>query len=157
MPVHLIMNKLNYTNMKKLLVLVLLAVCSFATYSQSCAQSCDKKSCGPEGTKKEEAAVITSMRTELQTVVAKMSKSSFAFDSQFREMTIEKGTNDDESLLYLSQAATSIRYEFLTKLESSKLVASLKEYRPSAAANKQQMVSSLKKEIQMLAAQAEKL
>ncbi|HZB14928.1 MAG TPA: hypothetical protein VE467_17935 [Chryseolinea sp.] len=143
--------------MKKLIVLILLAVCSFATYSQSCAQSCDKKSCGPEGTKKEEAAVISTMRSDLQTVIAKMSKSSFSFDNQLKEMTIEKGTSDDESLLYISQAATSIRYELLNKIEPSKLLASLKDYRPSASSTKQQMVANLKKEIHLLAAQAEKL
>jgi hypothetical protein len=148
-------NKLS--NMKTLLVLILLAVCSIATYSQSCAPACDKKSCGPEGTKKEEAAVISTMRNDLQAVITRMSKSSFAFDNQLKEMTIEKGASDDESLLFLSQAATSIRYELLNKIESSKLVASLKEYKPSASMTKQQMVANLKKEIQLLAIQAEKL
>lgn len=143
--------------MKKLTVLILFALCSFAAYSQSCAQSCNKKSCGPEGTKKEEAAVISTMRSDLQTVITKMSKSSFAFDNQLKEMTIEKGASDEESLLYISQAATSIRYELLNKVESSKLVASLKEYKPSASSTKKQMVANLKKEIQLLAAQAEKL
>jgi hypothetical protein len=143
--------------MKKLIVLLLLAGCSFATYSQSCAQSCDKKSCGPEGTKKEEAAVISTMRSDLQTVITKMSKSSFSFDNQLKEMTIEKGTSDDESLLYISQAATSIRYELLNKIEPSKLLASLKSYKPSASSTKQQMVANIKKEIHLLAAQAEKL
>ncbi|HZI25162.1 MAG TPA: hypothetical protein VFD46_08805 [Chryseolinea sp.] len=143
--------------MKKLIVLILLAVCFFATYSQSCAQSCDKKSCGPEGTKKEEAAIISTMRSDLQTVITKMSKSSFSFDNQLKEMTIQKGTSDDESLLYISQAATSIRYELLNKIEPSKLLASLKDYKPSASSTKQQMVANLKKEIHVLAAQAEKL
>jgi hypothetical protein len=143
--------------MKTLIVLILLAVCSFATYSQSCAQSCDKKSCGPEGTKKEEAAVISTMRSDLQTVITKMSKSSFSFDNQLKGMTIEKGTSDDESLLYISQAATSIRYELLNKVQPSKLLASLKDYKPSASSTKQQMVANLKKEIHLLAVQAEQL
>src|SRR5215207_6394717 len=104
--------------MKKLIVLILLAVCSFATYSQSCTPGCcDKKSCERECTKKEEAAVISTMRSELQTVITKMSNSSFAFDSQMKEMTIEKGASDDESLLFLSQAATSVRNELLSKIE----------------------------------------
>jgi hypothetical protein len=143
--------------MKKLIVFILVAVSSFVSYSQSYAQTCDKKSCGPEGTKKEEAAVISTMRTDLQTVIAKISKSSLAFDSQLKEMTIEKGASDDESLLFISQIATSIRYELLSKVESSKLVASLKDYKPSVSSNKQQMVANLKKEIQLLATQAEKL
>jgi hypothetical protein len=143
--------------MKKLIVLVLLVVCHFAIYSQSCAQSCDKKSCGPEGTKKEEAAVISSMRSDLQTVITKMSRSSFSFDNQLKEMTIEKGASDDESLLYISQAATSIRYELISKIEPSKILASLKDYKPSASSTKQQMVANLKKEIHLLTAQAEKL
>lgn len=143
--------------MKKLIVLILVAVTSFASYSQSCAQSCDKKSCGPEGTKKEEAAVITTMRSDLQTVITKISKSSLAVDNQLKDMTIEKGASDDESLLFLSQIATSIRYEFLNKVESSKLVASLKDFKPSPSSTKQQMVANLKKEIQLLATQAEKL
>ena len=78
-------------------------------------------------------------------------------DNQLKEMTIQKGTSDDESLLYISQAATSIRYELLNKIEPSKLLASLKDYKPSASSTKQQMVANLKKEIHVLAAQAEKL
>ena len=143
--------------MKKLIVLIVLMVSCYLTYSQSCAQTCDKKSCGPEGTKKAEAAVITTMRSDLQTVIAKMSKSSLAFDSQLKDMTIEKGASDDESLLFIAQAAASIRHELLNKMESSKLVASMKEYKPSPSSNKQQMVASLKKEIQLLSTQADKL
>lgn len=143
--------------MKKLIVLIVVAVTSFTSYSQSCTQSCDKKSCGPEGTKKEEAAIITTMRTDLQTVITKVSKSSLPIDNQLKDMTIEKGGSDDESLLFISQAAASIRYELLNKLESSKLVASLKNFKPSASSNKQQMVANLKKEIQLLAMQAENL
>jgi hypothetical protein len=139
--------------MKKLIALIVLAVSSYTMY----AQSCDKKSCGPEGTKKEEAAVITTMRDELQSVISKMSKSPVGFDSQLKAMTIEKGASDDESLLFISQVAASIRYELLNKIEASKLVASLKEYKPSVTATKQQMVANLKKEIGLLAAQAEKL
>jgi hypothetical protein len=142
--------------MKKLIALIVLAVSSYAMHAQSCcAKTCDKTSCGPEGTKKEEAAAITTMRNDLQTVIAKVSKSSLAIDRQLKNMTIEKGTSDDESLLYISQAATSIRNELLNKIESSKLVASLKEYNPSASSTKQQVVANLKKEIQLLAAQAE--
>ena len=143
--------------MKKLLVFTVLLVSSYLAPAQACAQTCEKKSCGPEGTKKEEAAVITTMRTDLQTVIAKISKSSLAVDPQIKEMEIEKGASDDESLLFISQAVTSIRYELLSKIEPSKLVASLKEYKPSASSTKQQMVANLKKEIQLLASQAERL
>ena len=139
-------------------MLVILSIAFYASYAQSCSQTCDKKSsCGPEGTKKEEAAAISTMRTDLQLVITKMSKSPVAFDNQLKDITIGKGASDDESLLYISQVATSIRYEFLNKIESSKLVASLKDYKPSASSTKQQMVANLKKEIQLLAAQAERL
>jgi hypothetical protein len=148
----------NPSGMKKLFTLFLVTSVAILSWGQTCPPSaCDKTSCGPDGTKKTEAAVISTMRNDLQTVITKMSTSSFAFDNQLKEMTIEKGASDDESLLYISQAATSVRYELLSKIESSKLVASLKEYTPSAAATKQQMVANLKKEIQLLAAQAEKL
>jgi hypothetical protein len=143
--------------MKKLLILAILTMSAFVTSAQSCAQTCDKKSCGPEGTKKEEAAVITTMRSDLQAVITKMSNSSWAFDKQVKEMSIEKGMSDDESLLYISQAATSIRYELLSKVDPFKVVASLKDFKPSASSTKQQMVANLKKEIQLLAVQAEKL
>ena len=143
--------------MKKLLILAILTMSAYVTSAQSCAQTCDKKSCGPEGTKKEEAAVITTMRSDLQTVITKMSHSPWAFDRQVKEMSIEKGASDDESLLYISQAATSIRYELLSKVEPSKVVASLKDFKPSASSTKQQMVANLKKEIQLLTVQAEKL
>ena len=143
--------------MKKLLILIVIAFAPYFIAAQSCAQSCDKKACGPEGTKKEEAAVIKTMRADLQTVVTKMAKSDLAFDTQLKDMTIEKGANDDESLLFLSHAATTIRYELLNKLERSQLVPSLKEFKPGAASSKQQMVANLKREIQVLTSQAEKL
>ena len=143
--------------MKKLLILAILTMSAYVTSAQSCPQTCDKKSCGPEGTKKEEAAVITTMRSDLQTVITKMSHSSWAFDRQVKEMSIEKGASDDESLLYISQAATSIRYELLSKVEPSKVVASLKDFKPPSSSTKQQMVANLKKEIQLLAVQADKL
>lgn len=80
-----------------------------------------------------------------------------AFDKQLKEMSIEKGASDDESLFYISQAATSVRYELLSKIESSNQVASLKDFKPSPSSTKQQMVANLKKEIQLLATQADKL
>src|SRR6476469_9767598 len=125
------------TNMKKMIALLIISASTSPLLAQSCAQSCDKKSCGPEGTKKEEAAVITAMRSDLQTVITKISKSSLAVDNQLKDMTIEKGTSDDESLLFLSQVAASIRFEFLNKVESAKLVAPLKEFRPSPSSTKQ--------------------
>jgi hypothetical protein len=143
--------------MKKLLVLAILTMSAYVASGQSCAQTCEKKSCGPEGTKRDEAAVITTMRNDLQTVITKMSKSHVAFDKHVKELSIEKGASDDESLFYISQAATSIRYELLSKIELSNQVASLKDFKPSPAFTKQQIVANLKKEIQMLATQADKL
>lgn len=155
--------------MKKLIVLIILAVSSYATYAQSCTPSCpspcpptckpgcDKKLCVAEEAKTEEAAEITTMRNDLQTVITKISRSSLAIDNQLKYLTIAKGTSDDESLLFISQAAASVRYELLRKMESSKVVASLKDYKPSASSTTQQMATNLEKEIQLLAAQAEKL
>ena len=143
--------------MKKLFILIFITGTSMIAWGQSCAQTCDKKACGPEGTKKEEAAVITTLRSDLQMVINKMSKSSVSFDKQVAEMKIAKGNTDDESLLFISQAMTTIRYELLDKIESSKLLTSLREYKPANFSTKQQMVSALKKEIQLLVNQAEKL
>jgi hypothetical protein len=97
------------------------------------------------------------MRSDLQTVINKMSQSTLAFDKHVSDLKISKGSSDDESLLFISQAVNSVRYEFLSKVESSKLIASLKQYQPSNFSTKQQMVSALKKEIQTLTTQAEKL
>ena len=144
--------------MKKLFVLILFTLVLQFAWAQSCdPKSCEKKSCGPEGTKKEEAAVITTMRTDVETVLAKMSQSKVSFDRQVAEMKIEKGQSDDESLLYISQAVTTIRYELMAKLETSKQIGALKNYKPASSASKQQMVASLKKEIQVLTSQAENL
>jgi hypothetical protein len=143
--------------MKKFFIVLVIVGSPALLAAQSCApQSCDKTACGPEGTKKKEAAVITSMRNELQVVIAKMLKSPHAFDRSVAEMKIEQGTNDDESLLFLSQAASTIRFELVSKL-SPDLITSLKDFKPSGATTKQQMVSALKKEINILASQAEKL
>jgi hypothetical protein len=147
--------------MKKLFILILIAGMPSFSNGQSCdkslSSSCSKTSCGPEGTKKAEAAVIGSMRTDLQGVVTRMSKSSLSFSKEVSEMEIEKGTSDDESLLFISQAVNAIRFELMNKIDPSKLIASLKEYQPARFSTKQQMVSALKKEIQMLTSQAEKL
>lgn len=143
--------------MKNVFILIILATLSHTAFPQSCSPSCTKQSCGPDGTKKEEAAVITRMRTDLQTVISKLSQSSMPFDKALKHMKIEKGTSDDESLLYLAQAAASIRYELIHKIESSRLIASLKDFKPSGFSTKQQMVANLRKEIQLLADQAEKL
>jgi hypothetical protein len=86
-----------------------------------------------------------------------MSKSSVPFDKQIVEMKIEKGGTDDESLLFISQAATNLRYHFLSQIETSKLVNSLRNYKPENFSSKQQIVAALKKEIQILNSQAEKL
>ena len=72
-------------------------------------------------------------------------------------MKIAKGSTDDESLLFISQAVTSIRYELTSKVETSKQIASIQKYEPSVVSNKQQMVASLQKEIEILANQADKL
>lgn len=147
--------------MKKLCILILIAGIPLFSNGQSCdkaaSQSCSKTSCGPEGTKKEEAAIIGLMRSDLQDVVTKMARSSLSFDKQVSEMKIEKGSTDDESLLYISQAVNAIRFELLNRIEKSKLIASLKDYQPSRFSTKQQMVTALKKEIEMLTSQAEKL
>jgi hypothetical protein len=163
--------------MRKFIILITLAVSTYATYAQSCTKSCtpscaepctktcnerctktcDKQVCEKERSKTAEAALISSMRSDLQTVIEKASKSSVAFDSQLKEATIEEGTNDEESLLYISRVAASIRSEFLNKVESTKLMASLKDYTPSPYSTKQQMVANLKQEIQLLATQAENL
>ena len=154
--------------MKKLIALIILAVSGYVTHAQSCTPSCpspcppackpacDKKLCGAEGSAKEEAA-ITAMRGDLQALITKVAKSSLATDAQLKDMTIAKGASDDESLLLISQAAATVRYELLRKMESSDLVASLKDYRPSESSTKQQRVANLKEEIQLLTAQVEKL
>jgi hypothetical protein len=139
--------------MKRLLFLIAIVIApEFAG-----AQSCDKTSCGPAGTKKDEAAAITTMRADLQTVISRMSKSSVAFDKAVSEMEVEKGATDDESLLFISQAATTVRHELLNKVEPSKMVTALKEFKPAPAVSKQQMVSNLKSEIDILNTQAGKL
>jgi hypothetical protein len=143
--------------MKKLFAIIAISAMPLFLAAQSCAQPCDKTACGPAGTKKEEAAVITTLRSDLQTVVSKMSQSSVSFDKGISELKVTRGSTDDESLLFISQAATSIRYELLSKLDASKLIVSLKDYKPGNFSTKQQMMAGLKKEIQLLVNQAERL
>ena len=143
--------------MRNLFILILFSLPLQFSWAQSCPPSCDKTSCGPEGTKKAEAAVITTMRTEVQTVLTKMSQSKIAFDKHVANMKLEKGETDDESLLFLSQAVTAIRYELTSRLDASKQLLALKQFKPASSATKQQMVAALRKEIQVLASQAESL
>jgi hypothetical protein len=152
------MRKPTLYHMKKLFMLLTFVGVSFLSFAQTGDKpACDKTSCGPEGTKTAEAKSITTLRSDLETVITKMAKSTVPFDKNVSSMKITKGSTDDECLLYISQAATSVRHELVSKLEPSKLIPSLKKYEPIIASNKQQMMASLKKEIEVLADQADKL
>jgi hypothetical protein len=158
--------------MNKLFILITLFAVSYVSYAQeakstctksacdkSCCDkpSCCKSSCGSDGTKKADASVITIMRNDLETVIAKMSTSSISFNKEIAELKIEKGTCDDECLLNISKAASTVRYELLNKVEPSRLTASLKNFKPGNFSNKRKMVSGLKKEIELLTTQVAKL
>jgi hypothetical protein len=141
--------------MKKLIMLVVLAVAAYASYAQTCNPLCCKKTCEADKAKKETASIST-MRSDLQTVITKMSRSSMAFDKQLTDLTVKNCVCDEEGLRYLSTVATSIRREFVQKVDPSKLVASLKEH-GRASLPEQQTLAGLKKEIQLLSAQADLL
>jgi hypothetical protein len=141
--------------MKKLFILLIFIGMAFLSLAQS--ESCAKSSCGPEGTKKNEAAAITTMRDDLQTVITKLAKSGISIDKEVSQMQITKGTSDDESLLFISQAALTVRHELINKVDPSRLITSLREYKPGNFSTKQQMFLGLKKEIEILATQAEAL
>lgn len=155
--------------MKRLLVLIVTVCSSLYSVAQSndkspccdpscCVKpSCDKTSCGPAGTKTAEARTITNLREELETVISKMAMSSTAFDRNIAAMKVAKGSTDDESLLLISQAVAAVRNEMVNKVDRSKLVASLMTYEPAVPSTKQQLVASLKKEIESLTSQVEKL
>ena len=151
--VILIINIKTIKHMKKLMILL----SAMALTCSSFGQSCDKKSCGPEDTKKGEAAAVTSLRSDLQTALNKMSRSSVAFDPAVLEMEIAQGGNDDESLLYISHAAAVVREELITKVEPAKVLSDLKEYKSRPGSTKQQMMAGLKTEVRLLVNQTERL
>ncbi|RAW02100.1 hypothetical protein DQQ10_05985 [Pseudochryseolinea flava] len=96
------------------------------------------------------------MRKDLQSVIDKASKSSIAFNTKLKQMTITQGKNDEESLLHMSKVASSIREEFVTTLNAEKLVSSLKDFKPTSS-TPQELLASLKQEIHLLATQADRL
>jgi hypothetical protein len=141
--------------MKKLIMFIILAMAAYASSAQSCDPGCCKKTCEPDGAKKETAS-ISKLRSDLQTVITKMSKSSLAFDKRVTDLTVKNCVCDEAGLCYLSKIVTSIRHELVEKIEPSKLVVSLKEC-DHASQPEQQTLASLKKEVQLLTAQADLL
>lgn len=141
--------------MKKMLILLAILLVSGIGYSQSAAQKpgCDKTACGPEGTKKGEAVAITTLRSDLQKVMTSLAQSGLGFNAELVEATISKGTSDDESLLFISQYATAIRLEMIEKLKPSTVMPEMKSYHPTMASSKQQLMTALKQEVQLLANQ----
>jgi hypothetical protein len=125
--------------------------------AQEKKQGCNPSSCGPGDTKTGEAKVITSMRSDLQSVIDKMAKSDKGFSQNVTGLQIESGANDDESLLFIYQSASLVRTELITKLQADQVLPVLKETSIQPSANKQQLVASLQKEIKLLVTQADKL
>jgi hypothetical protein len=116
---------------------------------------CNPSSCGPGDTKTAEAKVITSMRSDLQSVIDKMAKSGKGFSQEVTNLQIEAGATDDESLLLIYQSAAFIKTELAAKLRTDELLP--RETTTKPAANKQQLVASLQKEIKALITQVDKL
>jgi hypothetical protein len=118
---------------------------------------CNPSSCGPSGTKTEEAKAITDMRQDLQVVISKLAKSGTTINEQIIATQISQGSTDDESLLYIYQTAFSLHTELIAKVNAAKLLPELKSNTLQPSSNKQQLVANLKKEIKLLADQVEKL
>lgn len=149
--------------MKKLFVLVALSAVSYLTQAQTPAcdpsackdkPACEKPACCEKScSAKSGSASINAMRSDLQTVIAKMSKSSVSFNDEVVSMEIA----DEACIVKLCKAASTVRNELVTKVDPSKLNASLKNYKPGKSSNERKMASGLKKEIELLTAQVEML
>ena len=130
---------------------IIVAVSAYASHAQSCVPGCCKKTCEAAKT---ETASVSSLRSDLQTVITKMSQSSWGFDKQVTDLTLKNCVCDAEGLRYLSTVATTVRRAFVEKIEPSKLVASLKD---QASPSSHETLAGLQKEIQLLTAQADLL
>ena len=135
----------------------LLGLHTATAIAQEKKEGCNPSSCGPGDTKKGEAKAITSMRSDLQSVIDKMAKSDKGFSHQVTTLQIEAGATDDESLLFIYQSASFVRTELTTKLPTDQLLPVLKETPTKPSTNKQQLVASLQKEIKALTTQVDKL
>lgn len=137
--------------------LTLAFFCTVTATAQEKKAGCSPSACGPGDTKKGEAKVITSMRSDLQAVIDKMAKTSNGFSEDVTGLRIESGANDDESLLFIYQSASIVKNELASKLQADQLLQALKEPSIQPSANKQQLVASLQKEIMLLTSQVDKL
>lgn len=145
--------------MKTKISIIALSLVFLGAVSASAQSSCSTsaQACGPSGTKTEEAKVITSMRSDLQTVIGKLAKSNTGLSTQITNVEISQGTNDDESLLFIYQTAFAVHAELVANTDPGKLIPELKKQNLQPSSNKRQLVASLKKEIKLLEDQAEKL
>lgn len=140
---------------KRFLIFSFFVLLTVAAFGQSESKaSCNPQSCGPGGTKTEEAKVIKKMRSDLGVAISKLTKFG-ALNEQMANMEISIGANDDESLLFIYQSVVSIHSELVRKFPSDKLLPELKNHVLQPSSNKQQLVASVKKEIKLLNDQAE--
>lgn len=141
------------TRLKPIIVAAILVLGIANSISAQSKPGCDPKSCGPDNTKVAEARVITDLRAKLQASIVALGKSSLSFSPELVKFTIPKGTSDDESLLFITQAAAKVKAELLARVPSNKITTELRELQEPLASNKQQMLLHLKKEIEILSAQ----
>ncbi|ELR70216.1 hypothetical protein C900_03901 [Fulvivirga imtechensis AK7] len=130
------------------------------TISQGFAQlktGCEPKSCGPDNTKVAEAKVITELRSELETVIMSMKNSSIFFSTEITSFEVPAGSSDDESVLFIAQAAAVVRAELVERLPESILMHELRHFRPDPASSKQQVLKNVKIEVSLLTEQVSKI
>ena len=147
---------MNHKALKFTFLVLFVVMAADQGWSQS-KSGCEPKSCGPDNTKISEARVVTELRSELQSVITSMAGSSVLFSPVVTSFEIARGSSDDESVLFIAQAAAFVRAEFVKSLPVGTLMAEVRDFRPVPASTKQELLLNLKAEVQLLTEQASKI
>lgn len=85
--------------------------------------ACKPSSCGPEGTKVEEAAIISHLRTEVVTLHKTAQSKSSILNLSLNAVDVKElsGSNDDESIRIMAQFLSRFHNKVLSSIPTNKL------------------------------------
>lgn len=133
------------------------------TSSKSCCSDnteksgCSPSACGPHGTKTEESVAVTKLRSDLQSNIDLIQKTSFDLSKSFKGYKLPVGKNEEESLLIIMRTIYALKAEIIEKSDSDKIVPGFKAKSETLPSTKREMMVYLIKETNLIGQQIQQL
>lgn len=150
--------------MKKVILILLLAVANYSVYAQSSDKACCPKkagcspeACGPKDTKVSESEAITNLRAELQGQLSLLNKLDFDYMTYLKDYEIPQGNNDESSLMIIMATIQAIKSQLAKNVPEQLLIAELEKTSTEIPEGKRQTMIYLMKETKLISEQIQKL